>query len=176
MTPCSRTTRTFLRLHAASTPERILRTTSSLRAIIRVKSMVGSGTMIPKSDGVADPAQQVGAGEQRLGGDAAPVEARATELGALDEHRLRAELRGAQGGDVSRRASAQHHDPGAHESPAVFGSADALRSACCSVRVAAALRARIGEEAMALLTMRSCSMWCEPADPSDGLARRGRPM
>jgi hypothetical protein len=48
-----------------------------------------------------DPVQQVGRLEQRLRRDAATVQARATELVALDEAHIEAQLRGADGAHVA---------------------------------------------------------------------------
>ncbi len=127
--------------------------------------------------GPPDLAQQVGAGEQRLGGNASPVQARATKLGALEEHHVGAELRTAQRGDVTRRASAQDHDPRTHASPDFLGLVDAASfSGSRMLAMSACLAASVCEVDSAVVTIRSCSRWCEPADPSDGLARRGRPM
>ena len=60
--------------------------------------------------GAAHLAQQVGGRQERLGGDAAPVEAGPAELGALDQRGIRAELGGPQRGDVARGAPSQHDD------------------------------------------------------------------
>ena len=55
--------------------------------------------------------QRVGVLEQRLGRDAAPVQAGAAERGrALDHGGLQAELRGTNGGDVTAGARANHDD------------------------------------------------------------------
>ena len=48
--------------------------------------------------------------QQRLGRNAAPVEADAAEIGALDDRGLEAELRGADRGDVAARAGADDDD------------------------------------------------------------------
>src|SRR6185312_5514383 len=48
--------------------------------------------------------------QQRLGRDAAPVEADAAEVFALHESGFHAELRRADGGDVAARAAAQHDE------------------------------------------------------------------
>ncbi len=60
--------------------------------------------------GAAHPPQQVGGRQQRLGGDAAPVEAGAAQLGPLDQGRTRAHLGRPQRRDVAGRAPAQHDD------------------------------------------------------------------
>ena len=52
----------------------------------------------------------LGRTEQRLGGDAAPVEADAAEMFAFDHGRRHAELGGADGGDVAARAAADDDD------------------------------------------------------------------
>ena len=76
---------------------------------------LGLGNADAEVRGVADLAQQVGAGKQRLGGNAAPVEAGAPELGALDERHLGAELRGAERGNITGGPAAEHHDALGHE-------------------------------------------------------------
>ena len=48
--------------------------------------------------------------QQRLGGNAAPVEADAAEIGALDDRRLEAELRRADRGDIASRPGADDDD------------------------------------------------------------------
>ena len=52
----------------------------------------------------------LGGAEQRLGGNAAPVEAGAAEMLALDDHRVEPKLRSTVGGDIAspaRRRSRQ---------------------------------------------------------------------
>ena len=51
-----------------------------------------------------------GGAQQRLGGDAAPVQADAAEVLALHHRGLHAELRGADGGDIAAGPAAQHDD------------------------------------------------------------------
>ena len=69
--------------------------------------------------GVGEHAREV---QQRLGGDAADVEADAAEaLVALDEHGLQAEVGGAEGGGVAARARADHDHVGAVAVAAVVG-------------------------------------------------------
>ena len=51
---------------------------------------------------------ELGGAEQSLGGDAAPVEADAAEMLALDDRRLEPELRGADGRDIASRPRADH--------------------------------------------------------------------
>ncbi len=63
---------------------------------------------------VADLAQQVRACEQRLGGNASPVEARTAELGALDHGDVRSQLRGAKRSNIAGGPAAEHHDALAH--------------------------------------------------------------
>ena len=75
---------------------------------------LGLGDANAERRGVADLAEQVGAGEQRLGGNAAPVEAGAAQLGALDERHLGTQLRGAQRGDIAGGTTAEHHDALGH--------------------------------------------------------------
>src|SRR5581483_5761950 len=105
--------------------------------------------------GAADLAQQVGGGQQRLGGDAPPVEAGAAQLGALDEGHLGAELGAAQRGHVAGGTAAEDDDARAHAS--LLGGDSTIspgRSYGCS-----ALRS-------AVVRMRSCSIWCAPVNPS----------
>jgi len=114
---------------------------------------------------VANLAEQIGSGQQGLGGDAPPVETGPAELRALDERHIGAELRGTKRGDIPGGATAEHDHPLTHGSlrvvPVVLAT-DLLWPRC--------------EVANASLTMRSSSSWCDPAYPSEGLARRGRPM
>ena len=63
-TPWPRTTRTLRRLQAASTPRRMVVTTSSLRSIIRGKSTSTSPTLSPSVPGPPDAPEQVGGREQ----------------------------------------------------------------------------------------------------------------
>ncbi len=112
---------------------------------------------------MADAAKQVGGGEQRLGGDAAPVQAGPAELGALDEHHLGAELGGAQGGDVSGGSPAENHDARAHDREPLFAKLRAS-SVVTDLTVSASRM------------IRSCSIAWAPWKPSLGLARRGLPM
>jgi hypothetical protein len=51
-----------------------------------------------------------GTAQQRLGRDAAPVEADAAQMLALDDHGLHAELRGADRGDIAAGAAADDHE------------------------------------------------------------------
>ena len=51
---------------------------------------------------------ELGGAEQSLGGDAAPIEADAAEMLALDDHRLEPELRGADGRDIASGPGADH--------------------------------------------------------------------
>ena len=85
--PSPRTTVTPLRLAAPSTPCRILRTTSSLRSIMLREVERDLRDDQPVLVGAPDPAQQVGRRQERLRGDAAPVEAGPAELRALDQRR-----------------------------------------------------------------------------------------
>jgi hypothetical protein len=54
--------------------------------------------------------EDFGRAQQRLGRDAAPVEADAAEIVALDDCRLEAELSGADGGDIAARTGADDHN------------------------------------------------------------------
>ena len=58
--------------------------------------------------GVAECVEHLGVTEQRLAGDASPVEANATQLAVFHHHRAHAELPGANGGDVSARPRTQN--------------------------------------------------------------------
>ena len=53
---------------------------------------------------------ELGVAQQRLGGDAADVEADAAPVLLLDDRGRQAELGRADGGDVPARAGAQHDD------------------------------------------------------------------
>ena len=62
---------------------------------------------------LVEPVHQVpnlGRAQQRLGRDAAPVEADAAEMLALDDGGLHAELRGADGRDIAARPAADDDD------------------------------------------------------------------
>jgi hypothetical protein len=48
--------------------------------------------------------------QQRLGGDAAPVQADAAQILTLDDGRLQTQLAGADGGDIAARAGADHDE------------------------------------------------------------------
>jgi len=115
-------------------------------------------------------AQQVGAGQQRLGWNAPPVETRAAELGALHQGDLSAQLGGPKCCDIAGGATAEDDDLGTHDLTSLVAR-DALSAgaAGCSVRGSRVVLS-------AASTMRSCSRWWEPAYPSDGLARLGLPM
>jgi len=84
--------------------------------------------------------QEVCPGEQRLGWDAAPVEARAPELSSLDESDLRTELGATKRRDISGRPSAQDHDPGHYGTEPPIGrvvssaTVSALRKAVVTIR------------------------------------------
>ena len=60
--------------------------------------------------GVLQVVEDLGRAQQRLGGDAAPVEADAAQIVALDDGRLEAELGGADGRDVAAGARADDDD------------------------------------------------------------------
>ena len=60
--------------------------------------------------GVLHVMENLGRAQQRLGRNAAPVEADAAEIIALDDGRLEAELRGADGGDIAAGAGADDQD------------------------------------------------------------------
>src|SRR5262245_60415798 len=59
---------------------------------------------------IVDQLHEMGVGEEGLGRDAAPVQADAAELVALDAEGLLAELRGPDGAGVARRAAADDED------------------------------------------------------------------
>jgi len=75
---------------------------------------LGLGDADAEGRGVADLAQQISTGKQRLGGDASPVQAGATQLGTFDDGHLRTELCGAKRGDIAGGATAEHHDALGH--------------------------------------------------------------
>ena len=107
---------------------------------------LGLGNADAERCGVADLAKHIGAGKQRLGGNAAPVQARAAEFGALDDGDLGAELRGAKRGNITGGPTAEHHDALGH---AVVGVAAGR---------AVDLPSRPRRDmANASVTMRSCS-------------------
>ena len=54
--------------------------------------------------------EDLGRAQQRLGRDAAPVEADAAEVLALDDRGLEAKLRRADRGDIAAGAGAEHDD------------------------------------------------------------------
>ena len=60
--------------------------------------------------GAVEQVEHLGGAQERLGRDAAPVEADAAELGLLDAGDPQPELRGADGGDVAAGARADDHD------------------------------------------------------------------
>ena len=60
--------------------------------------------------GVLHVVENLGRAQQRLGGNAAPVEADAAEIVALDDGGLEAELRGADRGDIAAGAGADDQD------------------------------------------------------------------
>ena len=130
---------------------------------------LGLGHADAERRGVADLAQQVGTGEQRLGGDASPVQACPTQLGALDDGHLRTELCCTKRGNIAGGSTAEHHDALGHAEVCVVAGTAAADSPSDGSRPRR-------DVANASVTMRSCSSWCEPAYPSDGLARRGLPM
>ena len=71
---------------------------------------------------VAQLGHQLRAGEERLGGDAAAVDAGAPQQVALHQDGLGAELSGAQGGDVPGRPAAEHHHAGVGHAPAPYSA------------------------------------------------------
>ena len=64
----------------------------------------------PEELAVVELLHELGVGEQRLGGDAAPVEADAPQLGAFDAGDFVAELGGPDGSDIARRPAADDHE------------------------------------------------------------------
>ena len=84
----------------------------SLRAIMRPKSgLTSPATLEPVLLARAGPGKRLGAGEQGLGGDAAPVETGAADEVVLDQRDRGAVARGAQRGHVAARAAADDDDP-----------------------------------------------------------------
>ena len=69
-----------------------------------------SAPLMPQVVGVADEVHDVGVLEERLAGDAAPVEAEAADAVFFEEDDGLAELRRANGGDVAARAAADDRD------------------------------------------------------------------
>ena len=67
--------------------------------------------------GVADMGEGLGRGDQRLGRDAAEVQARPAQSLALDDGDGRAELRGANGGGIAARPRADDYDVKALHNP-----------------------------------------------------------
>ena len=59
--------------------------------------------------GVLQVVEDLGGAQQRLGRDAAPIEADAAQMLALDDGRFHAELRGANRRDIASGACAHHH-------------------------------------------------------------------
>ena len=95
--------------------------------------------------GVADLVGEGGRLEQRLGRDAAAVEARAADLVLVDEGDLEPELARAEGGRVAARARAEHDEI------EVVGRADGHGSGClgmprrgCHRAIVEGLRGRVG--------------------------------
>ncbi len=60
----------------------------------------------PELGGAPHRCVKLGGAQQRLGRDAAPIQADAAEMLALDDRGFQAELRGADGGDITAGASA----------------------------------------------------------------------
>ena len=111
---------------------------------------LGLGHADAEGRGFADLAQQVGAGEQRLGGNASPVQAGPAQLGALDHGHFSTELCGTKRGDIAGGAAAEHHDALGHAVVCVAAGTVAADSP------ADVSRPRL-EVANASMTMRSCS-------------------
>src|SRR5581483_2492424 len=83
--------------------------------------------------GVAEEVEHLGVPEQRLAGDAAPVEAEAADALLLDEHDALAELRGADGRDITARPAADDGDVALrHGTPARGGSGLRGRRRCAT--------------------------------------------
>ena len=83
---------------------------------------------MPEVLGVADPVGEGGRLEQRLGRDAAAMEARAADLVLVDERDLQAELGGPEGGGVAAGARTEHDEI------EVIGRADGHWSGCLGSR------------------------------------------
>ena len=111
---------------------------------------------------VADPLDEGGRFEQRLGRDAAAVEARAADLVLVDEGDLQAELGRAEGGGVAAGSGAEHDEI------EVVGGADGHGSGSLgSLRVAGHGRRPVGRWIIASDGTRgvpSCAT--EPTGPS----------
>ena len=84
--------------------------TLRLRLIIWAKSQVGLAAVAELLAVVLDQLDQVGVGQEGLGRDAAPVQADAAQLVALDAEHALLELGGADRAGVAGGAAADHHD------------------------------------------------------------------
>ena len=109
--PRPRTTSTRFFFINAETPPASSSTTPRLRAITRSQSWPMSPVVRPNSSARAQQPQHLGLAQQGLGGDAAPVEAGASEtfLG-LHQRDAQAELGGADGGGGAAGAAADDYE------------------------------------------------------------------
>ncbi len=109
--PVPRITFTPAFLRSTSTFSRIWVTTRSLRAIMRGKSGRPRRDLEPVLLARARPGQGLGAGQQGLGGDTAPVETGAADEVLLDQGDGRSVTGRPQGGHVAARAGTQDGYP-----------------------------------------------------------------
>ena len=105
------TTSTLRVLAMPASPSVSFLTAPSLKARTPSRSTSGSPKVMPGAGGLLGVGEHAREVQQRLGGDAADVEADAAEaLVALDEHGLQAEVGGAEGGGVAAGARADDDD------------------------------------------------------------------
>ena len=97
-------------LNRKPTPLLTLSAMPRLRWIIAGKSGAHVAGDDPELLGAVEGLEHLGRAQQRLGRDAAPVEADPTEVLALDAGGLEAELRAADRRDVAAGAGADHDD------------------------------------------------------------------
>ena len=119
-----------------STPLTLPSTPSSLKAIIFGRSSFGSPTLMPRSaKWCPASSNSCGGVQQRLGGDAADIEAgAAVRLALLHDGGLQAELRGADGAHIAAGAGADDDEIVGHELPPLLARA-ALELARGLIRV-----------------------------------------
>ena len=98
--------------HACSTPPRIRAAMPIARSRIDRPAHPDLADRDPPLGGLAQTTDQLGPGEQGLGGDAAAVDAGPPEQVALHQHDVGAELGRPQRRDVAGGTPAQHDDAG----------------------------------------------------------------
>ncbi len=97
---------TLFFLSRKPTPRLSCWATPRLRLTTAAASKRGLSAARPKLVGVAHQLEDLGGAQQRLGRDAAPVEADAAQMLALDQRHLHAELCGPDGGDIAAGTAA----------------------------------------------------------------------